>query len=79
MICCSIVAQNYLKAIQEMLRVRSKADIIEIRLDYIKDLNDNSIEEIVAKKPCPLIMTCRKDDEGGKFEGSEEKRIGRTL
>ena len=62
-----------------MLRVRSYADLIEIRLDYFSNLNKENakeiISEIISKKPCPLIMTCRKNEEGGKFLGSEEERI----
>lgn len=74
MICCSIVAHTKEKAIHDM--PRSKADIIEIRLDYISELSKGDIDEIISKKPCPLIMTCRKKEEGGQFKGSEGERIG---
>ncbi len=63
------------KAIQDMLKVRSSADLIEIRLDYINDLSDEGLNEILAKKPLPLIATCRKKEDGGKYKGSEEERV----
>ena len=75
MICCSIAANEREKVIEDMLRAKSKADLIEIRLDYISELNLDDIREIISRKPCPLIMTCRKKDEGGKFSGTEERRL----
>jgi 3-dehydroquinate dehydratase/shikimate dehydrogenase len=78
-ICCSIVADSKDKAVEEMLSVSSRADIIEMRLDYIDGLTDEDILEIISKKPSPIIMTCRKQDEGGKFQGTEEARIGILL
>ena len=75
MICCSIVASTKEETIKDMLRVRSKADLIEIRLDYISNSNKTMIKEILSKKPCPLILTCRKQSEGGNFSGTEKERI----
>ena len=51
------------------------ADIVEIRLDYISELNDRDLMEIISGKKCPLIMTCRKPEEGGQYAGSEGRRI----
>lgn len=51
------------------------ADIVEIRLDYISELNDQDLREIISRKKSPLIMTCRKADEGGRYSGSEERRV----
>lgn len=51
------------------------ADIVEIRLDYISEFNNGDLREIISRKKCPLIMTCRKREEGGRYAGSEERRI----
>lgn len=79
MICCSITASTKEESIKDMLRVKSKADLIEVRLDCLSNLTKSNsskiIKEIISKKPSPIIMTCRKHAEGGKFQGTEEERI----
>jgi 3-dehydroquinate dehydratase/shikimate dehydrogenase len=74
-ICCPIIADTKEQAIKQMLLVGPKADIVEIRLDYISDIKGKDIEDILSKKRLPVIMTCRSKDEGGHFAGTEEKRI----
>jgi 3-dehydroquinate dehydratase/shikimate dehydrogenase len=74
-ICCSIVAGSVNEAIKDMLSIRSKAEIIEIRLDYINDLSSSGLKEIISKKPLPLIMTFRKKEDRGNIEVDEQKRI----
>jgi len=56
------------------------ADVLEIRLDLlgIRDsgLAAETIGKIKAETGLPLILTNRSRAEGGKWEGSEEERIG---
>jgi 3-dehydroquinate dehydratase/shikimate dehydrogenase len=74
-ICCSVIAENIGEVRKQMDLAAGTADIVEIRLDYISELNDSDLREIISWKKCPLIMTCRKQDEGGRYAGSEERRI----
>jgi len=74
-ICCTIIAENIGEVRKQMNLAAETADIVEIRLDYISELNDADLSEIISGKKSPLIMTCRKRDEGGKYAGSEERRI----
>ena len=50
-------------------------DLIELRLDYLKDIEIEAIKEIINSCETPLILTLRKKSEGGFFEGDEEVRI----
>lgn len=56
------------------------ADVLEIRLDLlgIRDsgLAVETIAKIKAETGLPLILTNRSLAEGGKWEGSEEERVG---
>jgi 3-dehydroquinate dehydratase-1 len=56
------------------------ADVLEIRLDLlgIRDsgLAAETIGKIKAETGLPLILTNRSRAEGGKWEGSEEERVG---
>jgi len=51
-------------------------DLIELRLDYLKDVDIEAIKDIINSCEIPLILTLRKKSEGGFFEGEEEERIG---
>nr|MDO8081987.1 type I 3-dehydroquinate dehydratase [Candidatus Freyarchaeota archaeon] len=54
--------------------VRSAPDLIEIRVDYLEDMNVD-FSDIVSKISVPLILTVRKRDEGGLFKFGEKKRV----
>lgn len=58
--------------VEEMNRAADKADIVEIRLDYLN--RDPDFKLLLANPPCPVIVTCRRAADGGRFNGSEEKR-----
>lgn len=47
------------------------ADIVELRLDGVKDLD---VERALLGRRGPVIVTCRPAWEGGRFAGSEEER-----
>ncbi len=51
------------------------ADIIEVRFDYIsKDIVSDILYSINDQKDS-MIFTCRRRDEGGKYDGSEHDRV----
>lgn len=56
-----------------ILAVRAASDFIEIRVDYLEDVNID-FSDVVSKTPAPLILTVRKRDEGGFFKFGEKKR-----
>ena len=47
------------------------ADMVELRLDGVKDLD---VERALHGRRRPVIATCRPAWEGGRFAGSEEER-----
>lgn len=53
------------------------AEAIEVRLDYLTE--QISYARIVKACGVPIIWTNRHQAEGGKFEGSEDKRIDQLL
>jgi len=70
MICASITES----LVNEMVKTANSthADIVEIRLDYLKEFE--GIEKLKEIRK-PLIATCMPKWEGGKFKGSEDERI----
>jgi 3-dehydroquinate dehydratase/shikimate dehydrogenase len=58
------------------LRARRDAavgDMVELRLDYLKDID---VAGALEGRRKPVIVTCRAAWEGGRFEGDEATRLG---
>ncbi len=53
--------------------VEQGARLVELRLDYIN--GDVNVKRLVADRPSPVLITCRRPADGGKFPGSEEQRL----
>jgi 3-dehydroquinate dehydratase/shikimate dehydrogenase len=52
----------------------SRAESVEIRLDYLKDLGQ-AAHSRWDRLPLPVIATCRGKERGGEFSGSPEEEI----
>ena len=71
MICIPIVSKTTKNTIKDMARAEEIADLIEIRADYIKDLD---LEKILAARTKPVIVTITPKNENGQFDGTEKQR-----
>jgi len=49
------------------------ADLVELRLDYIRRSVD--LLRLLKNRPCPVVATCRRPHERGKWMRSEEDRL----
>jgi 3-dehydroquinate dehydratase/shikimate dehydrogenase len=49
----------------------TRADIVELRLDGVEDID---VAAALSGRSRPVIVTCRPTWEGGRFDGSEERR-----
>ncbi len=72
MICIPIVATNLDDAVKDMAEASRFADIVELRIDYMKQPD---LKCLLERRTKPVIVTNRPVREGGKFEGSEEDRL----
>ena len=72
MICIPIVATNLDDAVNDMTEASRFADIIELRLDYMKRPD---LKSLLGRRTKPVIVTNRPIREGGKFEGNEDDRL----
>ena len=52
---CSTTAET----IKELERVQQKADLIELRIDFIKDINEENLKRMLEKKRKGVILTNR--------------------
>ncbi len=70
-ICVAIGNKNLHDALTAAKTAAKSADVVEVRLDLIKDAEVRPFMEEIDK---PLIFTNRPSWEGGKYEGTEEER-----
>jgi 3-dehydroquinate dehydratase/shikimate dehydrogenase len=73
MICISVMQESRKLALVDMLNAAPQCDLLELRLDKFEKSAD--IRAFLAKKPRPVIMTCRRPRDGGFWEGSETERL----
>ena len=55
--------------------IKKGADLLELRIDGIADVDSNTIRETIEEIAFPIIATNRSKSEGGHFLGSEKERI----
>lgn len=53
----------------------SGSDLVEIRTDYLSDLDEDKLEIAIGPNMDKCLLTCRPFSEGGQFKGDESKRI----
>jgi 3-dehydroquinate dehydratase/shikimate dehydrogenase len=73
MICISIVEESRRLALADMLNASGQCDLLEVRLDRFGKAPE--LSELLAVKPRPVIMSCRRPRDGGLWDGSEEERL----
>jgi len=73
-ICVSIARGRHRHMIAEHKHlVEQGAKLVELRLDYI--VRDVNLGRLLGERPCPVIVTCRRERDGGKWSASEEARL----
>ncbi|XRP96767.1 type I 3-dehydroquinate dehydratase [Methanocaldococcus sp. 16A] len=72
MICLPVVENNVEDAIKTAEKYLEIADIVEFRIDMLKEVSEDDMEKF-TKYPC--IITVRADWEGGYWKKSNEERL----
>lgn len=73
MICISINQESRRMALADMVNAKLFGDVLEVRLDRFGKSPD--IGEIIAARTRPLIMSCKRAEDGGYFVGTEQERL----
>jgi 3-dehydroquinate dehydratase type I len=72
-ICIPIVEKTAENALRSIKEVNRWADLIELRVDYLRGVK---LSRLLDNRKKPFIVTNRRKDEGGRYEGEEKKRLG---
>lgn len=74
MICITIAQEDRNLLLADMLNAAAMgADMVEVRLDTL-DKAPNFSEMLAAKRK-PILFSCRRPQDGGNWQGSEEERL----
>jgi 3-dehydroquinate dehydratase/shikimate dehydrogenase len=73
MICISIGQESRRFALADMVNAARQCDLLELRLDRFQKAPD--LGELLAAKPRPIIMSCRRARDGGDWQGGEDERL----
>jgi 3-dehydroquinate dehydratase/shikimate dehydrogenase len=71
---CVVIGRTRHKMVQIEIQeaARQGARFIELRLDFLARAPD--FRRLLANKPCPLVATVRRPQDGGRWGGTEEAR-----
>lgn len=72
MICIPIIAANTQDALRDMQAAAPLADMLELRLDHIKDPD---LPRLLEAKSKPVIVTITPPEEMGAFTGTDDERL----
>jgi 3-dehydroquinate dehydratase/shikimate dehydrogenase len=73
MICISIAQESRRMALVDMHNAAAQCDLLEIQLDRFERAPD--FKELLTNRPKPVILSCRREQDGGRWTGSEEERL----
>jgi 3-dehydroquinate dehydratase type I len=71
-ICLPIVERSVEKALPAIEEANHLADLIELRLDYLREPELRPLLRVGKK---PFVVTNRRKEEEGEYRGDEEKRL----
>ncbi|MBQ19025.1 MAG: shikimate dehydrogenase [Planctomycetaceae bacterium] len=73
MICVSIGRTRHKMVVAEHRALADQgAELVELRLDWLSRVPD--LNRLLAEKPTPVVLTCRRRSDKGRWSGSEDQR-----
>ncbi len=74
MLCVTIGRSRHKAMIAEyQFLAEQGADLVEMRLDFIGRHID--LRRLLEKRHCPVVVTCRRREDGGRWEKTEQERL----
>jgi len=76
---CAVITEETIDAARAAMKQASAvADLIELRLDYLRDFDfgdASALASLLEGKPLPVIITCRASTEGGRKHVDDKVRL----
>ncbi|MEK6869817.1 MAG: shikimate dehydrogenase, partial [Nanoarchaeota archaeon] len=74
-ICIPITAETIKQAIADLKKAEKFVNLIELRIDFMKNIDKSKLEKLLKSKKKKIIVTCRPKSLCGNFTGNEKERI----
>lgn len=74
MICITVAPTSRTLAKVDILNACRYADVVELALDHL--IKEPDVKDLIEGFDKPIIVSCRRKQDGGQFEGSEQERMG---
>ena len=75
MLCTSIAPESRTLAKVDLLNAASQSDMVELCLDRFIKAPD--VKELIEEIDTPVLVSCRRKQDGGRWEGTEDHRLRR--
>lgn len=73
MICVSLARTRHRMMIAEHQVLKDKgAELVELRVDWLSRAPE--LSRLITQRPTPVVFTCRRPTDGGRWKGSEDER-----
>jgi len=72
LLCASLTTATVDQTLKVLHAPGRAFDVAELRLDYIQSPD---LSRLLESRPCPVIVTCRPQREGGRWTGDEGRRL----
>jgi 3-dehydroquinate dehydratase/shikimate dehydrogenase len=73
MICITVTPTSRTLAKVDILNAAGQGDIIELCLDHLEKEPD--VKDLLSATSKPVIISCRRPQDGGKWKGTEDERL----
>ena len=73
MICISVTPESRQLAKVDILNASRQGDLVEVCLDHL--IKEPDIKDLLDGAKKPILISCRKPEEGGAFKGTDDERV----
>lgn len=73
MLCVSVTPHSRTLAKADLVNAGQRGDLVELCLDQL--VKEPNVADILTGCSKPVLVSCRRDQDGGRYRGSEEQRL----
>ena len=73
MICISVTPVSRKLAKVDILNASRYCDLVEVCLDHL--VKEPDVGDLISGFDKPILVSCRRQQDGGQYHGSEEQRL----
>jgi len=76
-VCLSLTGETLAQNLEVLQRYRPLVDLAELRADFLRPEELSGLEHFPARAAVPVVLTIRRQRDGGRWAGAERERLRR--